>query len=237
MELAPLAFLAGILSISAPCCLPLIPGYLSYVSGVATGEGPGRRSRVLGAAALFVGGFATIFTALGAAASVFGSLLLGALPTLVKVAGVFVILMGLSMLGILRLPFLQREKRFDMRRIRSGPAGAFPLGMAFAFGWTPCIGPVLATILTAAAATQSASRGAGLLMVYSLGMGLPFMLMAYAYTKEGRTVGFFKRHALFIERAGGGLLIVMGVLLITGQWTRLFVPLLRLFSNTGWPPI
>lgn len=236
MELAPLAFLAGILSISSPCCLPLIPGYLSYVSGVATGEGAGRR-RVLGAAALFVGGFATIFTALGAAASLFGSVLLGALPTLVKVAGVFVILMGLSMLGILRLPFLHREKRFDMRRIRSGPAGAFPLGMAFAFGWTPCIGPVLATILTAAAATQSASKGAGLLIVYSLGMGLPFMLMAYAYTKEGRTAGFFKRHAQFIERAGGGLLIVMGALLITGQWTRLFVPLLRLFSNTGWPPI
>lgn len=237
MELAPLAFLAGILSISSPCCLPLIPGYLSYVSGVATGEGSNRRSRVLGAAALFVGGFAVIFTALGAAASLLGSVLLGALPLLIKIAGVFVILMGLSMLGILRLPFLQMEKRLDMRRVRSGPAGAFPLGMAFAFGWTPCIGPVLATILTAAAATQGAARGAGLLLIYSLGMGLPFMLMAVAYTRDGRTAGFLKRHALLIERAGGGLLITMGVLLITGQWARLFVPLLRLFRYTGWPPI
>ncbi len=236
MELAALAFLAGILSISSPCCLPLIPGYLSYMGGVATGDGSNRR-RVVGAAALFVGGFAVIFTALGAAASLLGSFLLGALPLFLKIAGVFVILMGLSMLGVLKLPFLYKEKRFDVRRIRSGPAGAFPLGMAFAFGWTPCIGPVLASILTAATATQSAARGAGLLMIYSLGMGLPFMLMALAYTREGRTPGFFKRHALVIERAGGGLLIAMGVLLITGQWTRLFVPLLRLFSRTGWPPI
>lgn len=237
MQLAPLAFLAGVLSITAPCCLPLIPGYLSYVSGVAGGEGAGRRSRVLGAAGLFVAGFAVIFTALGAAASVLGAFLLGALPTFLKIAGVFVILMGLSMLGVLRLPFLHREKRLDLRRVRSGPAGAFPLGMAFAFGWTPCIGPVLATILTAAAATRSAASGAGLLAIYSLGMGVPFMLMALAYTRQGKAAGFFKRHAMFIERAGGGLMITMGVLLITGQWTRMFVPLLRLFSRTGWPPI
>lgn len=111
-----------------------------------------------------------------------------------------------------------------------------------AFWRSPSAGPPVsarfATILTAAdAATQSASKGAGLLIVYSLGMGLPFMLIAYAYTKGDRTAGFFKRHAQLIERAGGGLLIAMGALLITGQWTRLFVPLLRLFSNTGWPPI
>lgn len=236
MELAPLAFLAGILSISSPCCLPLMPGYLSYIAGVATGHGTDRR-RVVGASALFVGGFAVIFTGLGAAASLLGSFLLGALPLFLKIAGGFVILMGLAMLGVLKLPFLYREKRIDMRRIRSGPAGAFPLGMAFAFGWTPCIGPVLASILTAAAATQSAARGAGLLLIYSLGMGVPFMLMALAYTKEGRTADFFKRHGRLIERVGGGLLITMGVLLITGQWTRLFVPLLRLFSRTGWPPI
>jgi cytochrome c-type biogenesis protein len=236
MELAPLAFLAGVLSISSPCCLPLIPGYLSYVSGVAAGEAANRR-RVLGAAALFVGGFALIFIALGATASLLGTAVLGSLPVLVRIAGVFVIVMGLSMLGILRLPFLQREKRLDMRRIPSGPAGAFPLGMAFAFGWTPCIGPVLATILATAATTSNAARGAGLLTIYSLGMGIPFLLMAMAYTRGGRTAGFFKRHALFIERAGGVLLIAMGVLLIAGQWTRLFVPLLRLFSNTGWPPI
>lgn len=236
MELAPLAFLAGILSITSPCCLPLLPGYLSYMGGVATGEGSNRR-RVAGAAALFVVGFAVVFTALGAAASLLGAFLLGALPWFLKVAGVFVILMGLSMLGVLKLPFLYREKRLDMRRIRSGPGGALPLGMAFAFGWTPCIGPILATILTAAAATASAARGAGLLLIYSAGMGVPFMLMALAYTRRGGATGFLRRHAAIIERAGGTLLITMGVLLITGQWTRLFVPLLRLFSRTGWPPI
>jgi cytochrome c-type biogenesis protein len=237
MELASLAFLAGILSISSPCCIPLIPGYLSYVSGLAVGELSGHRRRVLGAAGLFVAGFALIFTALGASVSLIGSFLRGVLPALVDIAGVFVILMGLSMLGVLRLPFLQREKRLDLRRIKSGPAGALPLGMAFAVGWTPCIGPVLATILTAAAATQTAASGAGLLFVYSLGMGLPFMLLALLYARGGRTAGFFKRNALAIERGGGVLLVTMGVLLITGQWTRMFVPILRLFSKTGWPPI
>lgn len=236
MELAPLALLAGILSITSPCCLPLIPGYLSYVSGVAAGDTSSRR-RVMGAAALFVAGFSVIFIALGATASLLGAALLGSLPLFLRIAGVFVIFMGLSMLGVLRLPFLQREKRLDMRRIRSGPAGAFPLGMAFAFGWTPCIGPVLATILATAATTSSAAKGAGLLTVYSLGMGIPFLVMAMVYARGGRAAGFFQRHALFIERAGGGLLITMGVLLIAGQWTRLFVPLLRLFRSTGWPPI
>jgi cytochrome c-type biogenesis protein len=236
MELAPLALIAGILSITSPCCLPLIPGYLSYMSGVSVGS-QAQRGRVLGTAALFVLGFATIFTGLGASASLLGSILLEALPMLIKVAGVFVVVMGLTMLGVLRLPFLLREKRMDLRKIRPGPAGAFPLGMAFAFGWTPCIGPVLAGILTAAASTQTATEGAGLLAIYSLGMGVPFMLIALAYSRRGRSFTFFHRHALAIERAGGGLLVAMGVLLITGYWTRLFVPLIRFFSNTGWPPI
>lgn len=235
MELAPLAFLAGVLAVSSPCCIPLIPGYISYVSGVGVGEG--QRSRVLAAAALFVMGFAVVFTALGASASLLGSMVREVLPTAIRIAGFFVIAMGLSMLGLLRLPFLQREKRLDLKRIKSGPAGAIPLGMAFAVGWTPCIGPVLATILTAAAAVESAGEGAALLLIYSLGMGLPFMALAFAYTKGGRTARFFKRYALAIERSGGVLLVVMGVLLITGQWIVLWAPLLRFFSRTGWPPI
>ena len=235
MELAPLALLAGIISITSPCCLPLIPGYLSYVSGVSIGSGS--RATVLGAAGLFVLGFATIFTALGASASLAGSIVLGALPTLTKIAGVFVIIMGLTMLGLLKIPILGREKRVDLRRIHSGPAGAFPLGMAFAFGWTPCIGPILAGILSAAAVVQSAREGAALLAIYSLGMGIPFMAMAWAYAGAGRTMGFFKRHAVMIERFGGGLMVTMGILLITGYWTRLFVPLMRVFSESGWPPI
>jgi cytochrome c-type biogenesis protein len=231
-----LALVAGVISITSPCCIPLLPGYLSYISGVSAGA-EGQKGRVLGASALFVLGFASIFTVLGASASLAGALLLSALPILIKVAGVFVIVMGLAMLGILRLPFIYRERRFDMSRVPRGPLGAFPLGMAFAFGWTPCIGPILATILTAAAATQTVARGAGLLAIYSLGMGIPFMLIALGYSRAGRTVGFLKRHSLTIERVGGGLLVAMGVLLITGFWTRLFVPLIRMFSRFNWPPI
>ncbi|MEX2551818.1 MAG: cytochrome c biogenesis protein CcdA [Actinomycetota bacterium] len=236
MELAPLALIAGFISITSPCCIPLIPGYLSYMSGVSMGL-EGRRWQVFGAAALFVLGFATIFTALGASASLLGSALLGALPLLIKLAGAFVLLMGLAMLGVLRVPFLLRERRMDLRRIRPGPVGAFPLGMAFAFGWTPCIGPILGGILTAAAATQTASQGAALLAIYSVGMRIPFLLLALGYTRRGKMFEFFKRRAAAIERAGGALLSAMGILLITGYWTRLFVPLIRLFSNSGWPPI
>lgn len=236
LALSGLSLVAGVVSITSPCFIPLLPGYLSYISGVSSGA-EGHRGRVLGASALFVLGFASIFTALGATASLAGALLLGALPVLLKVAGVFVILMGLGMLGVLRLPLIYREKRFDMSRVRRGPLGAFPLGMAFAIGWTPCIGPILATILTAAAATQTAVQGAGLLAIYSLGMGIPFMFIALGYSRAGRAVAVLKRHALGIERAGGGLLVAMGVLLITGYWTRLFVPLIRLFSRFNWPPI
>lgn len=236
MELAPLAFLAGVISVTSPCCLPLIPGYLSYIGGVSVNEGF-RRRRTVGAALLFVLGFATIFTALGASASLLGSILLGTLPLLLKVAGVFVIIMGLTMLGVLRIPWLLREKRMDLRRIRPGPAGAFPLGMAFAIGWTPCIGPVLGGILVAASTTQTASTGAGLLSIYSLGMGIPFLLVALAYTRDGKVFRLLKRPGVAIERTGGILLVGMGVMLITGYWTRLFIPLIRIFRDSGWPPI
>lgn len=235
MSLAPLAFLAGLLSITSPCCLPLIPGYLSYLTGVSAGEA--NRSRVMTSAGLFVAGFAIVFTALGATASLLGQFLLGALPVLLKVAGVFVLVMGLAMLGVLKIPFLWSEKRLDLRKIRPGPAGALPLGMAFAFGWTPCIGPILGTILAYAAATQTASTGASLLLVYSLGMGIPFLSVAFAYSRSGGLFRFLQKHAGAIERAGGGLLVAMGLLLLTGYWTRLFAPLLGIFSENNWPPI
>ncbi|MGH2651557.1 MAG: cytochrome c biogenesis CcdA family protein, partial [Actinomycetota bacterium] len=139
-----LAFVAGLISFTSPCCLPLMPGYVSYVSGVA-GDEPGSvavRARVVTAAALFVTGFATVFTILGASASALGAVILSNRPTVMAVAGAFVIAMGLAAVGVLRVPFLYREARLDLRRIRSGPLGAVPLGMAFAVGWTPCIGPV-----------------------------------------------------------------------------------------------
>ena len=235
LGLGSLAFVAGAVSFTSPCCLPLMPGYMSYISGVSAEEAS--RRRVLGSASLFVVGFAIVFTALGASASIAGEFLLTRLPVFIKVAGAFVILMGLATLGLLKIPFLMRERRIDLHRIRSGPAGAVPLGMAFAFGWAPCVGPVLGGILTAAAATQTVWKGAILLFIYSLGLGIPFLLLALAYSKAGRTFRFLRRHGLAIERTGGVLLVTMGVLLITGYWQQLFTPLIRWFVRSGWPPI
>ena len=243
--LAPfaLAFVAGLISFTSPCCLPLMPGYVSYVSGVASGtpsEHEGTvavRSRTMLAAGLFVVGFATTFTLMGAAASELGTLILRNRLVLGRVAGLFVIVMGLTTTGLLRVPFLYRERRFDLRRIRPGPAGAVPLGMAFAIGWTPCIGPVLAGILTAAATVEGAWRGAALLFVYSLGLGVPFLLLALGVARTGRLFRWLRRHGRAIEVVGGSVLILMGVLMITGRWIQLFAPLLRVFSRSGWPPL
>ncbi len=234
-----LALVAGVLSFSSPCCLPLMPGYVSYVSGVA-GSTPGAvavKTRVVGAALMFVLGFALVFTTLGAGASAFGSVLLRHRTGLTQAAGLLVVFMGLVTMGFLRVPFLLRERRLDLRRIAPGPAGALPLGMAFAIGWTPCIGPVLAGILTAAASTQDPMRGAALLFTYSLGLGIPFLLLALGLTRTGRVTSWLRRHGRGIERLGGALLITMGVLMITGAWLRLFTPILRVFSRSGWPPI
>lgn len=189
------------------------------------------------AALLFVQGFALTFTLMGAAASELGGLILQHRLVLGRVAGVFVIVMGLATIGFLRLPFLHRERRFDLARIRPGPAGALPLGVAFAVGWTPCIGPVLASILTAAATVEGAWRGAALLFVYSLGLGVPFLMLALGVAKAGRLFGWLRRHGRVIEFVGGSVLVLMGMLMITGAWIRLFAPLLRLFSRAGWPPV
>lgn len=234
-----LAFVAGIVSFTSPCCLPLMPGYVSYVSGVAGGGSTATlvRSRTMLAASLFVAGFAITFTLMGAAASGLGSLILYHRLVFGRIAGVFVILMGLATVGLLRLPFLYRERRFDLSKIKPGPGGALPLGMAFAIGWTPCIGPVLAAILTAAATVEGAWHGAALLLVYFLGLGVPFLLLAFAVARTGRLFGWLRRNGRAIELVGGGVLIVMGVLMITGAWIRLFTPLLRLFSRSGWPPV
>lgn len=238
-----LAFVAGLISFTSPCCLPLMPGYVSYVSGVASGAQPGSagavalRSRTMLAAGLFVMGFAVTFTLMGAAASELGTLILRNRIVLGRVGGIFVIAMGLATTGLLRVPFLYRERRFDLARIRPGPAGALPLGMAFAIGWTPCIGPVLAGILTAAATVQGAWRGAALLFVYSLGLGVPFLLLALGVARAGRLFGWLRRHGRAIEVLGGSVLVLMGVLMITGRWVQLFAPLLRIFSRSGWPPV
>ena len=234
-----LAFLAGILSFSSPCCLPLMPGYVSYVSGVAGASATvtASRTRALSASALFVLGFSVVFTTLGAAATAFGSIFLAHRTSLTRLSGAVVIVLGLVTMGALRLPLLSRELRLDLRRIAPGPAGALPLGMAFAFGWTPCIGPVLAAILTAAASAQEPIRGAALLLTYSLGLGIPFLLLALGTARSGRYSAWLRRRGKAVERIGGALLISMGLLMISGLWERLFAPLVRSFSRSGWPPL
>jgi len=236
-----LALLAGVVSFAAPCCLPLMPGYVSFIGGVASedlGEGGiAVRKRTTTAALLFIAGFALTFTAMGAGASALGGTILRNRDVLTKIAGAFVIAMGLVTIGVLRVPFLMREGRPLLGRARTGMAGALPLGIAFAIGWTPCIGPVLAAILTGAAASQGVGRGAALLFVYSLGLGIPFLLLARGYASGGRAFAWLRRHSRAVEVVGGCVLLLMGVLMITGQWVRLFVPILRLFSRSGWPPV
>jgi len=241
--LAPfaLALLAGVVSFTSPCCLPLMPGYVSFIGGVASeGGGDGgiaTRKRTTTAALLFIAGFALTFTAMGAGASALGGVILRNREVVTKVAGGFVIAMGLVTIGVLRAPFLMREGRPLLRRARTGMVGALPLGVAFALGWTPCIGPVLAAILTGAAASHGVGRGAALLFVYSLGLGIPFLLLARGYASGGRAFAWLRRHGRAVEIGGGCVLLLMGVLMITGQWVRLFTPILRLFSRTGWPPV
>ena len=235
---APLAFAAGVLAFTSPCCLPLLPGYLAFVSGLA-GEDDGRDGlrRTLIGASLFVLGFAAVFTALGASASVLGGFLLENRDVILKVCGAFLAVMGLSMLIGANIPLLSRGLQMDVRGLRRGPAGAFPLGMAFAFSWTPCIGPVLAGLLTYAGASGSLAVGAGLLFVYSLGLGVAFMATAVLYRRASRSFSWLRRHGSAISRSAGVVLIAMGVLLVVGGWQELFAPVLRWYGRLGWPPI
>lgn len=234
-----LAVVAGVVSITSPCCLPLIPSYVSYVSSLPVGELPaadGRRM-ALHASLLFVGGFTIVFTALGLTASVVGSVLLAHLPLLTRIAGLVIVAMGLSTLGVIPRTWLQRERRLDLHRLPRGRLGALPLGMAFAAGWTPCIGPVLATILALAASSGSAVAGGVLLALYSAGLGVPFVAIALGYHRLGGSLGWVRRHGRGIERAGGLLLVVVGVGYLSGQWLQLFRPLQRWFARFGWPPV
>ncbi len=233
------AVVAGAISFSSPCCLPLVPSYLSYVSALPVSElgRPEARALALRTAVAFVAGFTVVFTALGVGAGLLGSTLLRHLPLVVRISGVVIIAMGLSMLGVLRIPLLSREGRLDLARLPGGPRGAFPLGMAFAAGWTPCIGPVLATILATAAATQTAVWGGVLLALYSVGLGVPFVLLALGFQRARGSLAWLRRHGHAIERVGGVLLVVVGVLFVSGAWRSFFIPLQRSFARLGWPPI
>ena len=233
------AVVAGLISFSSPCCLPLVPGYLAYVSALPTaGVSPEQARRITTRAALlFVGGFTLVFTLLGLGASSIGSLLLRNQDTITRFFGAVIVLLGLVTIGALRIPGLLTERRLDLARVPRGPAWAFPLGMAFAAGWTPCIGPVLATVLATAAVSGSAVWGGILLLLYSAGLGLPFVLLARGYQRANRSVSFLNRHGRTVETIGGAMLIAVGILFSTGTWQSLFQPMQRWFAETGWPPI
>jgi cytochrome c-type biogenesis protein len=233
------AVVAGIVSFSSPCSLPLVPGYLAYVSALplsTLGEKEARKT-ALKASLLFVSGFTVVFTALGASFAVIGSVLLRNVDWITRVAGVGIVAMGAAMLGVLRIPWLVRERRFDLSRIKRGPRSAFWLGMAFAFGWTPCIGPILATILALAGATETVAAGAALLALYSLGLGIPFVAIAVWYQRASGSMEWLRRNGRWIEKVGGSLLVVVGLMFATGAWRALFIPLQRVFARLGWPPI
>lgn len=219
-----LAFAAGVVSFLSPCVLPLIPGYLSFMTGIAVSDlGSGRSARaVIGPALLFVAGFSVVFTALGASASVLGSFLIDYRVVLERVAGLLVIAFGIVMLGVVKVPWLYGEARLDMGKARTfGRGAAFVMGAAFAFGWTPCVGPVLGSILALAGTTASVAQGAALLLVYSLGLGVPFIGTALLFSTVGPLLSRMNRHALVINRVAGVLLIAVGVLILTGRLSTL----------------
>ena len=243
------AFLGGLLSFVSPCVLPLVPPYLCYIAGLSAEEfaQPGnvdRRRHVVLSALSFVLGFSTVFVALGATASLFGQAirrmtgvevsLFGAdIPLVSVLAGVVITAMGLHFLGVFRLAFLYREARLHLAQKPPGLLGGYVLGLAFAFGWTPCIGPILATILAVAGAEETAASGAFLLFVYSLGLGAPFLLAAgFAPAFIAWATGF-RRHLFAVEKTMGGFLVLTGILFITGQMSVMSYWLLETFPALG----
>lgn len=232
------ALLAGTLSFLSPCVLPLVPPYLVYLTGASlerlAGDEPEplvKRDTVL-AACLFVAGFSTVFVALGASASAIGAGLRAYSGVLETVAGIAIIVMGLHFLGLTRIAFLMREKRLAMAQ-PVGLWGAYAMGLAFAFGWTPCIGPILAAILAVAASEATVAKGAGLLAVYSLGLGIPFLIAAIAVEPFAAFLSRFRAHLATVEKVMGGLLVLTGIAFLTGTVTTASYWLLEMFPALG----
>ncbi len=227
------AFGAGVLSFFSPCVAPLVPSYLSYVSG-STAQSPqveaeSRDPRFLLSCLLFVLGFSTVFVLLGASASFIGSGLVEYRGPLNRAAGALMILMGLFILGILRLPALYRERRFHPDGRSLGRGGALVLGGAFGLGWTPCVGPILASILFYAGTSETAAQGALLLLAYSLGLGVPFLVTGLLFSRAMGAMTWLKRHYRVVNVASGGLLVGMGVLFITDRFFYFSILAQRLY--------
>ena len=231
------AFAAGVLSFLSPCVLPLVPPYLCYLAGVnleeltGSSEADARASsrRAFLAAFVFVLGFSTVFVALGAGASAIGQLLREYIDILAKVAGVIIIIMGLHFLGVFRINFLLMEKRYQASASPATLIGAYAIGLAFALGWTPCIGPVLASILAIAASEESVTKGAFLLAVYSAGLGVPFLLAAFAINGFLAFMKRFRKHLGTVEKIMGAFLILTGVMFLTGAMQYVSSWLMEMF--------
>jgi len=232
------ALAAGTLSFLSPCVLPLVPPYLVYLAGtslerLADAEPTAAVKRdTVTASLLFVAGFSTVFVALGAGASVIGGWLRAYSDVLGTLAGIAIIVMGLHFLGLTRIGLLMREKRAEMAR-PVGLWGAYAMGLAFAFGWTPCIGPILAAILAVAASEATIARGAGLLAVYSLGLGVPFLVAALAVEPFAAFLARFRAHLGLVEKAMGGLLVLTGIAFLTGTVGEMSYWLLQTFPALG----
>ena len=241
------AFVAGVLSFISPCVLPLIPGYLSFISGATLdqmqgtpGQGmavgvaapPTARRRVVVTSLFFILGFSLVFVALGATASALGQFLMERLRVLGKIAGIVLIVFGLHTMGVLRIGWLYSERRVQVDRKPAGPFGALLVGIAFAFGWTPCIGPILAGILAVAGAQETIGKGVQLLAVYSAGLGIPFLMTALAIDRFFAAFAKIRRHYRTIEFVSGSLLIAIGLLIFTDRFTviaRVLTPYLPTF--------
>jgi cytochrome c-type biogenesis protein len=215
------AFTAGLLSFLSPCVLPLIPSYVGFLTGLSAEELEMRRGTALAHALWFVAGFSFVFMALGATASELGSVLLRYQTWIGRVGGVLVLLFGLYLLGIARPAFLLRERRVHLARKPLGYLGSAVVGVTFGAAWTPCIGPILGTILTFAAAAASVRQGTALLGVYALGLAIPFVLTAVALDRFLIWFQHFRPYLVWVERVAGGLLVVLGVLLVSDRFSLL----------------
>jgi len=234
------ALVAGMLSFLSPCVLPLVPPYLCFIGGVSLEQiseeeelAPGVMRAVVLSAVVFVLGFSTVFVALGATASTIGQFVVDYMDVLAKIAGGVIIVLGLHFMGIFRIPILYREARFHAESKPAGLIGPYIIGLAFAFGWTPCVGPVLAAILMVAGSESSITYGMGLLATYSAGLGIPFILAAVAMKPFMAFMARFRSHLQTVERVIGALLVLTGILFMTGSMADIAFWILETFPSLG----